>query len=138
MSSTYIDLQGFQFAQKPADMWAATKDNFDKLKVGMTLKEVNAILGSGPRITREQMGNVYWGGANGKKLEADEEARKAAWEKAVKEQRVHRWEVSRSAYHDADILVAFPETPSDNTKAEAFYYWKSGLVGEYAHISLPN
>jgi serine/threonine protein kinase len=138
MSSTYIDLQGFQFAQKPADMWAATKDNFDKLKVGMTLKEVNAILGSGPRITREQMGNVYWGGAKGKKLEADEEARKGAWEKAVKEQRVHRWEVSRSAYHDADILVAFPETPSDNTKAEAFYYWKSGLVGEYAHISLPN
>jgi serine/threonine protein kinase/outer membrane protein assembly factor BamE (lipoprotein component of BamABCDE complex) len=128
-----IGTTGRRFAQKPADKWAATKDNFDKLKVGMSLKEVNAILGIGSRITREQMGDVYWGKRANGKLDADEEARKTAWEKAVKDQRVHRCEVR---YSVVGILVAFPETPSDNTKAEAFYYWKSA-PGEYAHIGLP-
>jgi Protein kinase domain len=110
--------------QVPADKWTATKENFGKLKVGMTLKEVNEILGVGPRITREQLagGNVYWGRRPLGKLEADEEARKVSWEKAVKEQRVHRWE---EIAYKSGILAAFSETPSDDTRAEAFYYFES-------------
>jgi serine/threonine protein kinase len=124
-----------RLTQKPADKWAATRENFDKLKVGMTLKDLNAILGVGPRITREQMVDLYWGGPFGKKLEADEEARKTSWEKAVKEQRVHRWDDVLVGGYTVGILAAFPETPSDATKAEAYYYWKTN--NGYEHKGLP-
>jgi hypothetical protein len=111
-------------AQKPADTWAATSENFGKLKVGMTLKEVNAVLGVGPRLAKDTSVRSYWDwglavGAPGKKLAVAEEAKRDTWVKAVKEERVHQWQETGNS----GILAAFFEVPSDDTKVEAFFYW---------------
>ena len=91
--------------------------NFDKLQVGMTLKEVEQILGpgtpsrEGDRVYRDlELTALYrpnWNKGNRK-----------AWCKAIKEGKVLFW---RPAERSGDgILAAFPGIPSSDSRVEVF------------------
>ena len=87
------------FEQKPRDKWMPTKDNFLKLRVGMTLQELEDVIGvSEPARTVESSMSV------------------ADWETAIKEYRVCRW-ASRGAEFSPIptcplIVAGFPVPPS--------------------------
>jgi serine/threonine protein kinase len=106
-------------SQTPADKWLVSKENFAKLKVGMTLDQVQETLGMGRQAT-------IWD-LSGRRFDApatgglDEKARKAYWNKAVKEKSVYGW-ISKSGGTYPIILAGFSEAPSAGTKVEALYY----------------
>jgi len=112
---------------KPAEKWRISKDNFLKLKVGMTLKELEDILGVGERAVHFAEN----------RLETAEESRRKdawnkAWVKAVKEYRVQRWtNVDKNSFLiDRDhwdkgnprVLACFSEVPTADTKVEALIF----------------
>jgi hypothetical protein len=89
-----------------------SKDNFLKLKVGMTLEELEDVIGVG-KPAREDLWHM-------------------GWQKAVQEYRVRRWHGDGGV----NILAGFSEPPSAATKVEALSfrdgYWdedKGALSG---------
>ena len=82
-----------------------SKDNFLKLKVGMTLEELEDIIGVG-EPAREDL----WG---------------MGWQKAIQEYRVRRWHGDGRV----NILAAFSKPPSAATKVEALAY-RDGIWDE--------
>src|SRR5262249_6632534 len=89
--------------QIPSDKWEVTKGNYYKLKVGMTLKELQDIIGAG------------------KLLDGPESFMKPDWQRAVKEDRVYWW-------HGENvrplIYARFSDPPAASaaTKVEALLY----------------
>ncbi len=98
-------------AQKPAGKWVLGGENFGKLKVGMTLKEVEETLGAGKRVS------TLFDFPYQPAYKADEQA---YWSKVVKEKRVCLWAASTAG--KVIVLAAFAEVPSSGTKVEALYY----------------
>jgi hypothetical protein len=85
--------------QKPRDKWMATKDSFVKLRVGMTLQELEDIIGIGEPAESIEESKVGEG-----------------WETAVKEYRVYRWGSRGSEYPPIPncpvMMAGFPVPPS--------------------------
>jgi hypothetical protein len=91
-------------SQRNEELRRISKDNFLKLKVGMTLKELEDILGVG-EPAKPEYGVIS----------------DPAWNKAAKEYRVYHWSVSGSTF-TRSILAGFSEHPSADTKVEALRY----------------
>jgi hypothetical protein len=121
--------------QRPADKWAVCKDSFLKLKVGMTLKELEDIIGIGKPAS-----NIF--AAHGYPIHSEgvteEEARRDYynyWKKAIKEYRVYLWEVDSERYvfpsKGESILAGFSAPPSaaSDAKVEALSY-RDGIWDE--------
>jgi serine/threonine-protein kinase len=91
-----------EYTQKPADKWVVNKDNFLKLRLGMTLKEVEDIIGAGTPVGSAPQ-NFRWD---------------AGWSEAAKEYRVYRWSTG------TEMLACFSAPPSAATaaKVEALIY----------------
>jgi hypothetical protein len=91
--------------QKPRGKWMATKDNFVKLRVGMTLLELEDIFGVGEPARRLEDSK----GGEG-------------WETAIKEYRVYRWGLRGPEYPPVPtcpvIMAAFPVPPSADPAAK--------------------
>lgn len=94
------------FEQRPRDKWMATKESFLKLKVGMTLPELEDIIGVGEPARGIE--NVLEG---------------AGWESAAKEYRVYRWATRGSEYPPIPtcpvIVAAFAASPSAAPEAKS-------------------
>ncbi len=123
------------FEQKPRDKWMPTKDNFLKLRVGMTLQELEDVIGVGePARSLDGLKGALQ--RNPEKWESGEAGQVSmlpglpfsgitlqarakggeGWEAAVKEYRVLRWATRGPEYPPVStcpvILAAFPAPPS--------------------------
>jgi hypothetical protein len=87
------------FEQKPYDKWTVSKDIFQKLKVGMTLPELEDILGVGEPAQ-----------------DLDDSVQGADWKTAVKEYRVYRWATRKPGSPATQafpvIIAGFSTSPS--------------------------
>jgi hypothetical protein len=109
--------------QIPPDKWAVTKDNFVKLRVGMTLKELEDIIGVGePAVSS----HYPWSTSNNRQGKA--------WEKAVNENRAFEWKGGEGSDR-ASIFAGFSEPPSLATKAEALSYVGGEWVEDKGSLS---
>jgi hypothetical protein len=93
--------------QLPPDKWVANKDNFLKLTVGMTLKELEDIIGVG-----EPEKYAHDSKKNDREFDA--------WITAADENRVYRWGYRDLSY--GTIWGAFLEPPSAATRVKALIY----------------
>jgi hypothetical protein len=109
-------------SQKPADKWVVNKDNFLKLEIGMTLKELEDIIGVGVPV--EGAKAVPW--KNDPNWHRDQQLY-IGWQNAAKEYRVYRWDGGATAenrFRAPVIRAAFASPPSATaaTKVEALSY----------------
>ncbi len=102
-----------QWVKTPADKWEVSKNNFLKLKVGMTLKELEDIIGVGQPLKPDDV--VEKG--RGAQTRADAEAGRVnwnrGWEKAAQEYRVYEWKGAPKNLNEPGprILAGFPVPP---------------------------
>ena len=78
--SAFQSGDNYSYIQKPAGMWEVSEENFDKLKPGMTLKEVEEILAAGQQIIYKGKYETSISGGNESGLNA--------WRNASQEGRV--------------------------------------------------
>ena len=109
-----------QTSRYEQDRRRASPENLDKLRIGMTLNEIEQILGGG-RQAVEDDSDLFL--VNVSDLALSEPARGKAWRQAIREGRVQVWHLS---VDHTDILAAFPEIhPSRDSQVEVF------LRGDY-------
>ncbi len=113
-----------QFDQKPADRWMVTKENFLKLKVGMTLQELEDIIGGGEPAKFLPGPMTSLSSSTSRKDWTD--AVTERWLTAVNEYRVYQWkgkDWTSTGEHNL-IVAGFSEPPSAaaSTKVKALSY----------------
>jgi hypothetical protein len=89
-SDSKVDVLLANHEQKPADKWTLSQENFLKLKVGMSLKELEDIIGAG-EPTRQVPSSIR----NSERGMA-----------GIREYRVYQWYPDRADYHSGPVILA--------------------------------
>jgi hypothetical protein len=93
---------GFVYWFYPDHNPKVTLENYDRLKIGMTYKEVEDILGSGKKVARDDIANKYKANLAGQK-----EQDRQAWERPISQNRAYHWK------NGDNVIFAVLDKPPD-------------------------
>ncbi len=105
-----------------------TKANYEQLKVGMTMAEVEAIVGSGRSASASEVNDVFLmaGGRDSAMI-------RGIFDQGLAKKAVYRW---KNGYDT--ILILFTAAPASGGKAQYFVFWekKDNVSSTYMNGSL--